>query len=258
MVSEVRVRSAVMAASWAHALSTEAEEVMGLYLGKVEGDVLAILSLTPIRRTTKQKDRVEIDPNDLVAVSTRAEEVGLRVVGWYHSHPHITVHPSHVDLRTQLSYQAMDSTFVGLIYSAFNYDPKLGQDTKEVIAFQTLEVEGVPECRYLPLLPVSVGVEEHLAMGVATSTLAVADIIMREEMEEHDKAAGGGGEALFNSSLLAARLYEQHRVVAAPALAALGNLADMQRRRVAALQARKRELKEQLEELEELEEQFYG
>ena len=74
MVSEVRVRSAVMAASWAHALSTEAEEVrggvgrrplnltcaqvMGLYLGKVEGDVLAILSLTPIRRTTKQKDRV--------------------------------------------------------------------------------------------------------------------------------------------------------------------------------------------------------
>ena len=76
------------------------------------------------------------------------------------------------------------------------------QDTKEVIAFQTLEVEGVPECRYLPLLPVSVGVEEHLAMGVATSTLAVADIIMREEMEEHDKAAGGGGEALFNSSLL--------------------------------------------------------
>ena len=47
-------------------------------------------------------------------------------------------------------------------------------------------------------------------------------------------------------------------MVAAPALAALGNLADVQRRRVAALQARKRELKEQLEELEELEEQFYG
>ena len=34
---------------------------------------------------------------------------------------------SHVDLRTQLSYQGMDQTFVGLIYSAFNYDPKLGQ-----------------------------------------------------------------------------------------------------------------------------------
>jgi proteasome lid subunit RPN8/RPN11 len=25
----------------------------------------------------------------------------LRVMGWYHSHPHITVHPSAVDLRTQ-------------------------------------------------------------------------------------------------------------------------------------------------------------
>ena len=32
-----------------------------------------------------------------------------------------------MDLRTQLSYQGMDQTFVGLIYSAFNYDPKLGQ-----------------------------------------------------------------------------------------------------------------------------------
>jgi len=250
MVSEVRVRSAVLAASWAHALSTEAEEVMGLYMGRVEGDVLTILSLTPIRRTTKQKDRVEIDPHDLVSASTRAEELGLRVVGWYHSHPHITVHPSHVDLRTQLSYQGMDQTFVGLIYSAFNYDPKLGQDTKEVIAFQTVEVAGVPECRYLPLLPASVGVEEHLAVGVATSTLAVADIIMKEEMEEHDKAAAAGGEALFNSSLLAARLYEQCRVVAAPAVEALHSLTAVQRARVAALQARKLELMQQLEELD--------
>lgn len=28
--------------------------------------------------------------------------VQTRVVGWYHSHPKITVQPSHVDLRTQV------------------------------------------------------------------------------------------------------------------------------------------------------------
>jgi BRCA1/BRCA2-containing complex subunit 3 len=31
----------------------------------------------------------------------RESGVGTRVIGWYHSHPHITVLPSHVDVRTQ-------------------------------------------------------------------------------------------------------------------------------------------------------------
>ena len=45
-----------------------------------------------------------------------------RVVGWYHSHPHITVLPSHVDINTQKDYQMMDGNFVGLIFSVFNKD----------------------------------------------------------------------------------------------------------------------------------------
>ena len=36
------------------------------------------------------------------------------------SHPHITVLPSHVDVRTQAMYQMLDQGFVGLIFSAFN------------------------------------------------------------------------------------------------------------------------------------------
>ncbi|MEE6528218.1 hypothetical protein FKM82_030299 [Ascaphus truei] len=46
----------------------------------------------------------------------------MRVVGWYHSHPHITVWPSHVDVRTQAMYQMMDVGFVGLIFSCFIED----------------------------------------------------------------------------------------------------------------------------------------
>lgn len=38
----------------------------------------------------------------------------------YHSHPHLSVVPSHVDVRTQALYQQMDSAFVGLIFSVFN------------------------------------------------------------------------------------------------------------------------------------------
>ena len=36
------------------------------------------------------------------------------------SHPHITVLPSHVDVRTQAAYQMLDEGFVGIIISAFN------------------------------------------------------------------------------------------------------------------------------------------
>ena len=33
---------------------------------------------------------------------SRETGVPTRIVGWYHSHPHITVLPSHVDLQTQV------------------------------------------------------------------------------------------------------------------------------------------------------------
>ncbi|GFH22308.1 MPN domain-containing protein, partial [Haematococcus lacustris] len=57
----------------------------------------------PQIRTDRRKDRVESSPEQMARCSAHAErlsrETGVRcrVVGWYHSHPHITVLPSHVD-----------------------------------------------------------------------------------------------------------------------------------------------------------------
>ena len=54
------------------------------------------------------QDRVETSPEQMASCSALADHVssstGLptRVVGWYHSHPHITVLPSHVDVNTQV------------------------------------------------------------------------------------------------------------------------------------------------------------
>lgn len=52
--------------------------------------------------------------------SSRRCSSPTQVLGWYHSHPHITVWPSHVDVGTQADYQLMDSNFIGLIFSCFN------------------------------------------------------------------------------------------------------------------------------------------
>lgn len=51
---------------------------------------------------------METSPEQMAACTALAESLssstGLftRVVGWYHSHPHITVLPSHVDVNTQV------------------------------------------------------------------------------------------------------------------------------------------------------------
>uniref|UniRef100_A0A2K5CZA7 BRCA1/BRCA2-containing complex subunit 3 n=1 Tax=Aotus nancymaae TaxID=37293 RepID=A0A2K5CZA7_AOTNA len=65
--------------------------------------IVHIHSVIILRRSDKRKDRVEISPEQLSAASTEAEisllvnrSRPMRVVGWYHSHPHITVWPSHV------------------------------------------------------------------------------------------------------------------------------------------------------------------
>eukprot|EP00292_Cryptomonas_paramecium_P013060 CAMPEP_0113671202 /NCGR_PEP_ID=MMETSP0038_2-20120614/5574_1 /TAXON_ID=2898 /ORGANISM="Cryptomonas paramecium" /LENGTH=219 /DNA_ID=CAMNT_0000587329 /DNA_START=15 /DNA_END=670 /DNA_ORIENTATION=+ /assembly_acc=CAM_ASM_000170 len=107
---------------------------MGLLLGDVvdtasrEGLKVRIWSISLQTRelAVRSGDRVEISPEQLAAAASDAErlseELGLhtRVVGWYHSHPHLAVIPSSVDLNTQAMYQQLDSGFVGLIFSVFN------------------------------------------------------------------------------------------------------------------------------------------
>ncbi|XP_020888897.1 uncharacterized protein LOC9318562 [Arabidopsis lyrata subsp. lyrata] len=131
-----------------HALSTETEEIMGLLLGDIEysknGEraTAMIWAASPQSRSDRQKDRVETNPEQLAAASAQADRMTIstgrttRVIGWYHSHPHITVLPSHVDVRTQAMYQLLDSGFIGLIFSCFSEDAnKVGRI--QVIAFQS-------------------------------------------------------------------------------------------------------------------------
>ncbi|KAG5379928.1 hypothetical protein IGI04_027770 [Brassica rapa subsp. trilocularis] len=106
-----------------HALSTETEEIMGLLLGDIQysknGSATAMIW--------------GASPQSRMSISTGRT---TRVIGWYHSHPHITVLPSHVDVRTQAMYQLLDSGFIGLIFSCFSEDAnKIGRI--QVIAFQS-------------------------------------------------------------------------------------------------------------------------
>lgn len=67
------------------------------------GSVTALIwGASPQTRSDRRKDRVETNPEQLAAASALADRMTTstgrttRVIGWYHSHPHITVLPSHV------------------------------------------------------------------------------------------------------------------------------------------------------------------
>eukprot|EP00249_Psilotum_nudum_P016338 c25773_g2_i2 orf=115-774(+) len=148
-LTAVKISEEVWLTCLTHALSTETEEVMGLLLGDIEylsnGFVTALVwGAAPQTRSDRRKDRVETNPEQLAAATAQAERISAatgrttRVIGWYHSHPHITVLPSHVDVRTQGMYQMLDPGFVGLIFSCFSEDAnKVGRI--QVIAFQACD-----------------------------------------------------------------------------------------------------------------------
>lgn len=69
---------------------------------QLESSVANISAVKILRRSDKKKDRVEISSEQVLKAAAEAERLTIelrrpmRVLGWYHSHPHITVWPSHV------------------------------------------------------------------------------------------------------------------------------------------------------------------
>ncbi|KAI9025932.1 JAB1/Mov34/MPN/PAD-1 ubiquitin protease-domain-containing protein [Phycomyces nitens] len=136
-----------------HSLSTEKEEIIGMLIGSWEtmpcnnpymkGRTTArIEAISLLTRSDKRKDRVEIAPEQLHLAALQAEEHSKRanrpmcVIGWYHSHPHITAFPSHVDLKTQYLQQSMDDRFFGMILSCFDATPD-HENHIQLVCFQS-------------------------------------------------------------------------------------------------------------------------
>ncbi|KAB0357290.1 hypothetical protein FD754_001446 [Muntiacus muntjak] len=75
--------------------------------------IVHIHSVIVLRLSGKRKGRVEISPEQLSVALTEAERLAeltggtLRVVGWFHCHPHVTI---------------MEQGFVGLVFSCFLQD----------------------------------------------------------------------------------------------------------------------------------------
>uniref|UniRef100_A0A8C7RRW8 BRCA1/BRCA2-containing complex, subunit 3 n=1 Tax=Oncorhynchus mykiss TaxID=8022 RepID=A0A8C7RRW8_ONCMY len=188
-VSAVHLESDAFLVCMNHALSTEKEEVMGLCIGEVDTNrIVHIHSVIILRRSDKRKDRVEISPEQLSSAATEsyrlAEMTGrpMRVVGWYHSHPHITVWPSHVDVRTQAMYQMMDQGFVGLIFSCFIEDKNTKTGRVLYTCFQSVQAQKGSEYERIEI-PIHVIPHEAIGKVCLESAVELPRILCQEDIQ---------------------------------------------------------------------------
>ncbi|KRX14626.1 Diacylglycerol kinase epsilon [Trichinella nelsoni] len=139
-----------------HAYANEREEVMGLLIGYTDEQTgcCHVTNTVQLKRLVKRSDRVEMTPETLSEAISYADNLNavndsldesvrkkpVRVIGWYHSHPHITVYPSGVDNHTQCEYQnALDPMWIGIIFSVYNTDERSGIGRLNYLAFQSFE-----------------------------------------------------------------------------------------------------------------------
>ncbi|CAL9132099.1 unnamed protein product [Musa textilis] len=206
-LTSVKMAEEVWLTCLTHALTTETEEIMGLLLGDIQysnsGNATALIwGASPQMRSDRRKDRVETNPELLAAASAQAERMTLttgrttRVIGWYHSHPHITVLPSHVDVRTQAMYQLLEHGFIGLIFSCFSEDAqKVGKI--QVIAFQSMDGKQ----RQAPPVTNSSIIEVESSWSSSDNTFLVSTPALAESFEQDtgdsraSKASKVGGKS---------------------------------------------------------------
>ncbi|XP_054273861.1 lys-63-specific deubiquitinase BRCC36-like [Macrosteles quadrilineatus] len=220
------------------ALSTEKEEVICLLLGEIketdDGVMAYIYAIKIPHRLDKKKDRVEISIDQLLAAREHAEKLStnykkeIRVLGWFHSHPHITVWPSHVDLNTQANYQTMSDNFVGIISSVFSEDKTTKECEVNLTCFQSECVVDDNDMvrnvrRPVPFFVVS-NLDENFVPNCLQTICDLPNILYNEEEESYKECAGENSDVLstiHNDTLLTKSLLHITSKISIPLLKTL-------------------------------------
>ncbi|MFQ5942111.1 MAG: M67 family metallopeptidase [Anaerolineales bacterium] len=86
----------------AHGEKLYPEEGAGLILGSIDGDYRAAKRALPMPNHLKRDERghrYRLDPRELLQAEELAEQLGLEVIGVFHSHPDHPSAPSAYDLE---------------------------------------------------------------------------------------------------------------------------------------------------------------
>jgi len=84
-----------------HAIACFPRECCGIMIGTVNGDARAVSIAVQCANVYDgdQKDRFQLDPRDQLAAERKARDLGLTVLGFFHSHPNEDAYFSATDLK---------------------------------------------------------------------------------------------------------------------------------------------------------------
>jgi proteasome lid subunit RPN8/RPN11 len=92
----VKLRPAVLAAIRAEAARGYPHEACGALLGPDPGSIVETIPI-PNRETEQPRRRFTVSPMDYLVVEGAADARGLKLVGFWHSHPDHPARPSETD-----------------------------------------------------------------------------------------------------------------------------------------------------------------
>lgn len=213
---------------------------------KTEDNVARIVAVIILRHLDKKKDRVEISTEQLLKAVGEADRLSeelkrpVRILGWYHSHPHITVWPSHLDIRTQTNYQTMDHGFVGLIFSVFSESKESKEQEISLICFQSHN-EKLTE---IPLEIVHTPIISNTCLKTMTNLLKLL-VQEEEEMAETYKDQQDILASIHNNAVRTRTLVHITDIITKP-------LVLMFKKRIALNKLRAAYLRRQLQELQKI------
>ncbi len=97
---EVRLTTTQMAQIIQHSEGAYPNEGCGILIGRAENGHKIVVEIIPAgnaREENAQHNRYLIPPEELLQGELRAEELGLDVIGYFHSHPDHPARPSEYD-----------------------------------------------------------------------------------------------------------------------------------------------------------------
>jgi proteasome lid subunit RPN8/RPN11 len=128
-----------------HARDTYPYECCGILVGSRSKAGRRVTAVHPAQNKNKKqaRDRYEIDPIEYMTVETSARESGAEVVGFYHSHPDHTPHPSTFDAIRAWPTSSLSYLIIGVGKSGPpKYRSWVWHPRKEGFEEEHLEVAG--------------------------------------------------------------------------------------------------------------------
>jgi proteasome lid subunit RPN8/RPN11 len=143
----IHISEQVMTEIQAHGESRYPEEAAGLILGATGGEDRIARSVLPLENQfeSNQRDhRYLIEPRDMLHAEQRAEQLGLEIIGVFHSHPDHPPTPSQFDLEWAVPWYIYLITSVQNGVAKGSKAWKLREDHSQLIEEQLHIREEIP------------------------------------------------------------------------------------------------------------------